>query len=217
MAEVQLPQQNPNQTQPVTRQKLKPIANGKIHKTLGQKFKETFISDDVKNVKGYVKDAAVSAFKNTLADVLINTINMTLGTNIRRPVNNGTIIRNGLGTVVQTTYSGYFNAGKQQQNVRPAFQKSTSVPTDWNSIVIVPCEGETDADCKRKAEDVINRLCDIIEVYNQTSLLDLYELVGIPTSASDYNYGWTELTRASVQRVSDGYWLKLPTPQPLSK
>lgn len=216
MAEVQIPKKQ--EGAPIERPKLQKIQGAVVRKTLGQRMKETFISPEVTNVKPYIKKAATDAFKNTLADILINTVNLTLGTNIKRP-GTGNSIRNGVGTFVQTTYSGYFNAqqaAQQQKNARPVFEQN-NVPTDWNSIIVEQLEGESDSDCKKRAESVIIQLCDMIDVYDRASVMDLYEIVGIEAKHTDYNYGWNNLTQTNVVKVNGGYWLKFPKPSPLPR
>ena len=46
------------------------------------------------------------------------------------------------------------------------------------------------------------------------SVADLYDLVGISGNYTDNKYGWTNLRNSDVQRVRDGYLLKLPKALP---
>lgn len=55
---------------------------------------------------------------------------------------------------------------------------------------------------------------DLIDTYGMVSVADLYDLVGINGSYTDNKYGWTHLRSADVQRVRDGYLLKLPKALP---
>lgn len=66
-----------------------------------------------------------------------------------------------------------------------------------------------------EAEDVIDRLYDVVSRYESASVADLYELVGLSATHTDYKWGWTDLRGAGVQRVRDGYLLDLPNPEPL--
>ena len=61
-----------------------------------------------------------------------------------------------------------------------------------------------------EAEDVLDRLGELIDIYGTASIADLYDLVNISGQYTDTNYGWTDLRNATHVRVRDGYLLKLP-------
>jgi len=71
-------------------------------------------------------------------------------------------------------------------------------------------------DKRVEAEEVINQLFEIVSKYEQASVADLYNLVGISGQFTDENYGWTDLRGAGVTRLTrGGYLLDLPRPEPL--
>lgn len=204
MAEVKMPTTNTSQPE---RKPLSPIVTGGVKKppkTLGQKFKETFIAEDVKTVKKHlIGDILVPEIKKTVSDLATNAVQSILGTSghTRPTQQNNSIFR--------TNYIGYSAMSTASQKPAASPQKQTiDIENQWNEIVIPS---------KEQASEVIQQLCDIIEQYQQTSLLDLYELVGLSTRPTDYNYGWTDLSNATVKPIAGGYWLCLPKPVPLSK
>ena len=69
-------------------------------------------------------------------------------------------------------------------------------------------------DTRREAEEVLDRMQDLIDNYGMVSVADLYDLVGINGSYTDNKYGWTHLRSADVQHVREGYLLKLPKALP---
>ena len=69
-------------------------------------------------------------------------------------------------------------------------------------------------DTRKEAEEVLDRMDDLIDTYGVVSVADLYDLVGISGNYTDNKYGWTNLRNADVQRVRDGYLLKLPKALP---
>jgi len=70
---------------------------------------------------------------------------------------------------------------------------------------------------QREANEVIDRLFDLLSRYGSASVADLYELTGIQSNHTDMKWGWTELPGARAARLRDGtYLLELPEPQPLS-
>ena len=66
-----------------------------------------------------------------------------------------------------------------------------------------------------EAEEVLDRLFDWIERYEQVAVAELYEMVGISGNFTDQKWGWTDLRGATVSRVGRGYLLNLPRPEPL--
>ena len=76
--------------------------------------------------------------------------------------------------------------------------------------------GEIIIESRGEAEQVLDTLIDVIQQYGQTSVSDLYGLVGITSAYTDQKYGWTTLQGSTVQHVrGGGYLLVLPRPVPL--
>jgi len=71
-------------------------------------------------------------------------------------------------------------------------------------------------DSREEAEEVIDRLFDLVSRYDTATVSDLYELVGLSSTYTDNQWGWTDLRGAGVQRIRDGYLLDLPDPDPLN-
>jgi hypothetical protein len=72
-------------------------------------------------------------------------------------------------------------------------------------------------DQRAEAEEVIDRLFDVVSRYGSASVADLYELVGLDSTHTDHKWGWEELTGAGVSRIRGGYLLDLPEPEPLGE
>jgi hypothetical protein len=73
--------------------------------------------------------------------------------------------------------------------------------------IIIPDRGE--------AEEVIDRLVDLIDRFGVATVSDLYELVGITANYSDEKWGWFNLASARAIRTRDGYMLDLPRTEPI--
>ena len=63
---------------------------------------------------------------------------------------------------------------------------------------------------RAEAEEVLDRMSEIIDTYGAVSVADLYDLVDVSGTYTDNNYGWDNLRNAEAVRVRDGYILKLP-------
>src|SRR3954454_10116741 len=67
-----------------------------------------------------------------------------------------------------------------------------------------------------EAEEVIDRMYDLLSRYDSVSVADMYELTGIQSAHTDQKWGWTDLRGSTVTRTrAGGYLLDLPEPQPL--
>lgn len=66
-----------------------------------------------------------------------------------------------------------------------------------------------------EAEDVLERLYDLISKFEVVTVADLYAAVGVDTNFVDDKWGWTDLRGAGAVRVRNGYLLDLPRPEPI--
>lgn len=65
---------------------------------------------------------------------------------------------------------------------------------------------------RAEAEEVLERLYDLLSRYEMATVADLYELVGITGEYTDEKYGWTDLRGSDITRIREGYLLNLPKP-----
>lgn len=64
-----------------------------------------------------------------------------------------------------------------------------------------------------EAEEVLDRLRDLISQYDAATVADLYDLVGLTGNFADNRWGWYDLKSASVRPIRGGYLLNLPRTQ----
>ena len=176
--------------------KLEKMITGKAvrrKKTLGKKMAETFLGDDTKSVAQYIiYDVLIPAAKDTKSSMVSGGIEMLLfgetrGRNTRRDKGKSYV-----------SYGEYY---KNRDNDRRDRPRSARARHNFDDIVL---------DSRGEAEDVLSRLVDLVEEYGMASVGDLYELVGLDSNFTDDKYGWTNLGSACVDRVRDGYLLRLP-------
>ena len=65
-------------------------------------------------------------------------------------------------------------------------------------------------DTREKAEDIITRLGDIIEVYGYATVADLDELLGKLPDEDDRDFGWLSTDRMKVERTRYGFVADIP-------
>lgn len=160
-------------------------------KSLGKKFAETFVSEDVGSVSSYViHDVLIPAAKSAIYDMFHGSLEMFLfgekkGNRTQRSGNK--------------SYVSYNNYSSNDR--RPSISPRNRARHNFDDIVL---------SSRGEAEEVLSHLVDLCIDYGQASVSDLYDLVGITGEFTDNKYGWTDLAGASVSRTRDGYLLNLP-------
>ena len=84
---------------------------------------------------------------------------------------------------------------------KPEIDSRNRMRHNFNDVIL---------DSRGEAEEVLSHLVDLTIDYGMASVADLYDLVGITSKFTDNNYGWNDLSGASVSRVRDGYLVNLP-------
>lgn len=66
---------------------------------------------------------------------------------------------------------------------------------------------------------VIQSLQAIAEAYNVVSLADYYDMIGVTSQYTDYNFGWdaSAISQVALMPVAGGYVIKFPPLQNISK
>lgn len=164
-----------------------------------KKFTDIFVAEDVENVKSYIlMDVLVPAMKKAISDIVTNGIDMILygetGHHDRKS------------TASKISYRNYYER-KDEGRYHDRYSSSRARTGYGYDDVIVDTRGE--------AENVLDRLGELIDNYQMVSVADLYELVGMTGSYTDNKYGWTNISTASIVRIRDGYVIKMPRAMPL--
>jgi len=216
MAEHDLPSNShmnrPQETPKPEPKKVEKVVTGKVvqrKKPLGKRLHETFIGGEAKNVGSYVIfEVLVPAMKDTIADIVSQGIErMLFGES--RSTSRRTGFRTGTpsGHVSYNRYSSSapWNRGRPEEP-RPSVSRRVRGTHEFDEIILAT---------RGEADEVIDRLFDLISKYEQATVNDLYELVGITGSFTDERWGWTDIRGAGVTRIANGYLLNLPKPDPL--
>lgn len=68
-----------------------------------------------------------------------------------------------------------------------------------------------------EAENTLDTLKEVINTYGYASVSELYDLADVNCCTYlDNKHGWTNLDKAKVVRLRNGYTLDLPTPLPIN-
>lgn len=170
-------------------------------KSLGKQFKETFVGGDAKTAMHYVIfSVLIPAAKDALAEAGSQGIERLIFGESRH--------RRG----PSSSPMGYVSYNRMSSTNKPPLptrnlSRRARSRHDFDEIVL---------NSRSEAEDVIDRLFDLVARYESASVADLYELTGLESTHTDHKWGWRDLRGATVSRLrNSGYLLDLPEPEPL--
>lgn len=153
-----------------------------------RKIADAFIQEDAHTVKNYIfNKVLIPAIKKTFSDIVTNSLDMFLwGKGGDRRTR---------GSSERISYRRYFDEPRPRDSERR--QRSYN----YDEIVL---------DSSDEAEEVLERMDELLRRYKMVSVADFYDLVGITGKTTDNHYGWTDLRTAEVVSDRDGYLIKLP-------
>ncbi len=183
----------------IPKKQIKRVATAKnAKKSLGVKFAEAFISDDIDSVKRYVvMDVIIPAIKDALADTVIGAVEMMLFGSTRKSSGSRRTVSNG----GYYDYSASSRSREKQRNERQGPTKA-----DYRNLVF---------DSRSEAEVVLDNLNEYIAEYGAVSVSELLYSVNLSADFTDNKYGWTDLSDAKVRHVREGWLLDIPRAYPL--
>lgn len=173
----------------------------KKKKSIGRRIMDTFIGEDIDDVGSYIlHDVLIPAAKSTISEMVEGGIEMLLfgekkGSRTRRS-----------GDRSYVSYDRYSSRGRDRDKDRREVSSKNRARHDFDEILL-KTRGE--------AEEVLSNLVDLTIDYGEARVSDFYDLVGISSNYTDNEYGWVDLSSASVSRVRDGYIINLPKTRPL--
>lgn len=180
------------------------VRKGKVRikkKSAFKRFTETFFGEDAQQVMDYiVHDVLIPAAKSTLTDLVSGGIEMLLygdrqGSRTHRDKGRSVV-----------SYSSFYKDRDRDRDRSPRSNRRRGKRID---DIIFDTRGE--------AEEILSDLVDHLEKYDEVSVADLYDAIGVTSSDfTNHNYGWTSLRGSTVDRVRGGYLLNLPETESLS-
>jgi hypothetical protein len=175
----------------------------KRKKSLRKQFKETFVAGDAKTAIQYVIfDVLLPAAKDMVVEAGSQGIEkLIFGDSRRRGSTHPQT-----GPTGYVSYNRYSMGEGRSSSSQRAISRQARARHNFDEIVM---------DQRSEAEEVIDRLFDLVSRYESASVADLYELVGLASTHTDNKWGWTDLSGAGVSRIRGGYLLDLPDPEPL--
>ncbi|MGN1097963.1 MAG: hypothetical protein ACI4SS_03590 [Clostridia bacterium] len=161
-------------------------------KTGIKKLADIFFPEDIESVKSYI-----------VTDVIIPLIKKSISDTVDVILYNGRNWQTRNSDASKVSYRDCYRSNRSGEV--PKSRTRTGYEYD---DVVVESRGE--------AEEVLERMDELISIYGIVSVADLYDLVGITGHYTDNKYGWTDIRNATVVRTREGnYWIRMPKAMPL--
>jgi hypothetical protein len=183
-------------------------------KPLLSRFAETFIGDKPENVLEYIfRDVLVPAAKDAITSAISEGIEKLFfgeGSSRHRRGSSSTSRYNNSPYTPYNRMSERSSSRRREEpreRERSRHRPSTSI-RDLEEVVI---------DTRAEADSVLEMMYNALEQYEEVTVLDYYDMVGIKSNFTDETWGWTDLGGTQIRRVRGGaYILTLPEPQQLN-
>lgn len=170
-----------------------------------RRIQDAMTGDDAQTVGSYVLyEVAIPAFRDLIFDIIRNGAERSLYGEVRPSRGSGRGF--GRNNVINYGSMSRSRDNREYRNERREVSSRARRNHDFGEIII-PDRGE--------AEEVIDRLVDLIDRFGVATISDLYDLVGVTSDYADEKWGWYNLASARAVRTRDGYLLDLPRTEPI--
>lgn len=179
-------------TKPPIEKRVEKITTGAVKtkkKSEIRKFTDVFLEEDIQDIKRHIKyDIVIPNVKRILYNIGEGILSAALGGSRDRSRS----------TVDKISYNQCYTNNRDDRRRDEPQPRHTF---DYDTIGFVN---------RGDAEDVLDRLDEMIEQYGMARVGDIYDMIGRSCSYTAYNYGWTNLRDARVIRRGGDYVLDLP-------
>jgi hypothetical protein len=191
---------------PVNEKNITPVTTSgatRRKKSLRKQFSDTFVAGDLKSAMRYVMlDVLLPSAKDMVVESVTQGMEKLIFGESRRRGSTPPMS----GPTGYVSYNRYSMASRMSGGAQRAMSRSARARHNFDEIVL---------EDRVEAEEVIDRLLDLVSQYESATVADLYELVGLSAAHTDHKWGWFDLQGAGVSRIRGGYLLDLPEPQPI--
>jgi hypothetical protein len=158
--------------------------------------------EGISGIGQYVaEEILVPAVKNIVVDAVTSGVNMVMyGENKPRPSGHPHQSTN------RTTYRPNTNYTSRYTSRQPEPAERTVARPARYGIEEYVIEDRFDA------SHVLTTLTENADMYDNVSVADYYDLIGVPSQYTDNTYGWTidSIVRATIVPIRGGYIIKFP-------
>lgn len=175
------------------------------HKSLGEKFADTFINESVDDVKSWlISDVVVPGIKNTILDML--GMMFFGGSDYSRGRSSRSYDRE------RVSYNSYYSSGRRDRRDRDRDRRDRDDgprrdgKVDYKNIIFRD---------RHAAEDLVSEMHRRIDDFDQVSIAEMFDMMEVTGKYTDNNWGWTRKSDIGIRRVSNGYLIDVAEAEPL--
>ena len=184
------------------KKRMEPIVDTPVvlkKKSFLERSKEAIFVDDTGSIGGYiVRDIIIPTIRDTIYNIVTNGLSMALYST----PNTKTKARGGTGTYV--SYADYYNDRAVVTPVNKRIPPSDRYRTQFN-IRDIPVPS------KDIGYQALDELSERMSMYGNASVQDLFDILRIGSApATMVNYGWTDISTASVDFIRGEWLLRMP-------
>lgn len=197
--------------EPKPEKKITKVVTGEVlvqKKSLGRKFVDVFIAENLTSVMRYVTmEVLLPAAKNMLYDAGSKGLERAMYgmTGQRR-------FGPGIGAP-RITYNSPIN--RFSSPLRDNLDRSGLGPRALPAISPRSARADFILTTREEAEAVLEQMKMVIDQYEVVTVSDLNEMLDMETSPIDMKWGWIDLRGVEIRQVREGYLLNLPQPEPI--
>lgn len=196
------------------REKVERIVTSEViqrKRPLSKRFMETFVGGDAKGTLLYVvADILVPAAKDMVADAVTQGFERMIFGESRSGNRRTSSTRSSSGPGGYISYNRMGpgrGMGREDREEPRDISRRARANHEFDEIILAT---------RAEGELVIERLDDLIHQYEEATVSDLYDILGITSSHTDGKWGWDSMRGARVEKVrGGGYLLDLPKTKPV--
>lgn len=197
--------------EPSEKKEVRRVTTNKVvrrKKPLYKQFLDAFRPEDNRGFVEYtVMEVLVPGIKDSMADSATSAIEHALGVDAPRR-------RRRRGGGSYTEYNRMTSGRRRGRRDRDddddrrgrRHERETRVADDAREVIL---------ETRAEADEVLDALVELISMYDVATMRDLLSLIGEPHNPTHEDWGWYDLRGARAHRISGGYLLDLPRPEPL--
>ncbi len=186
---------------------VKPIIKGSVRQksSIFKRVKDEFIHEDAPTVGSYILyDILLPALRDLVSDIGHGALDAAMGTDSRRYSRRG-----GGRDRSYISYDRYYDDRDRRKRDRDDERYEIRRRNrDLDEFIF---------ERREDAEDVLDRMCDYLERYDDVPVSYFYDLCGetVPGDFTKDDWGWTSLGSAKVLRSGRGYIIDFPKVRPI--
>lgn len=163
-------------------------------KSITNRIIDTFLDNDVRDIKSWlIEEVIVPGLKDTFLDLMSMALTGEAYRGSKRK-------RGRYDDRGRVNYGGYYSGDHRSSKRRRSRERSRYYEEDhdcdYRAIVLKS---------RAAAEDIVDKLRDIIRDDGDVSVATFFELLDIASSFNDNNWGWTREHQIGIRSVRDGF------------